>query len=333
MGEDIADNVINTDGNQYKDSASNPNFKSARDVGMVKVDIVKAPPLIDMADDEFIKRYSGPLILGPFVPAIFALITIFYGQIVIKTWTGTCGYSLDVFIAAAVGVSYLFLIVYMWIFIGTELKLTLPVIGTLRVIGPFKDLMSLVWIWSVISITSFIVWIIGTGLLNLSSFCQATAPDLYNFSLFLVVTYWIGFCVVVLYFIKIVFGKTLEKAVREKIRAPNVNEAAENMFKSKYMKYDPNIGERQIPRKFLKPLLKDIGVYIPAEEQETLMNTFDPDDSGMLQYSLMLSWFRELNENIDDDDLGSDDSDGPMDVEVMAIEKAEKEKRMPAKKK
>lgn len=334
MGEDItASSKVNTDGNQYKEVAVNPEFDTVRDVMMNKD--VKAPPLMDnligMDDDEFIKKFTGPLVLGPFVPAIFALITIFYGQILLQTWKGYCGYSLDSFVTLAVAVSYLFLLAYMWIFVGAELSMNLPVIGLFRVAGPYKNLLSLIWVWALLSILSFVVWIYGTFLFNLSWFCQTTAPELYRFSLFLVVTYWIGFCVIFLYIIKLVFGKTLDKAIKEKTRAPTVNEAAENVFKSKYMKYDPKIGEREIPRKFLKPLLKDIGVYIPAEEQEALLNTFDPDDTGMLQYSLMLDWFKELNDDIDDDDLGSDDSDVPVDKEVLAIEKEEKAKRAKAK--
>jgi hypothetical protein len=45
--------------------------------------------------DEFLKKWSGPILLGPFLPAIFALISIMGGHIVLNTWTGYCGYALD----------------------------------------------------------------------------------------------------------------------------------------------------------------------------------------------------------------------------------------------
>jgi hypothetical protein len=45
--------------------------------------------------EEFVKKWSGPLILGPFVPAIFAAITIAGGNIVLNTWQGTCDAPLD----------------------------------------------------------------------------------------------------------------------------------------------------------------------------------------------------------------------------------------------
>lgn len=45
--------------------------------------------------EEFVKKWSGPLILGPFVPAIFAAITIVAGNITLSTWQGTCDAPLD----------------------------------------------------------------------------------------------------------------------------------------------------------------------------------------------------------------------------------------------
>lgn len=46
-------------------------------------------------DDEFLKKWSGPILLGPIVPAIFSLIAIMGGHIVLNTWQGYCGYALD----------------------------------------------------------------------------------------------------------------------------------------------------------------------------------------------------------------------------------------------
>lgn len=45
--------------------------------------------------DDFYRKWAGPVLLGPFLPAIFALIVIFSGQIVLNSYTGTCGYPLQ----------------------------------------------------------------------------------------------------------------------------------------------------------------------------------------------------------------------------------------------
>lgn len=76
------------------DAALNPEINNARQAMVGKYDR-EAAPLIPMEDDDFIKKYSGPLLLGPFVPAIFALINIFFGQILLSSWTGTCVQALD----------------------------------------------------------------------------------------------------------------------------------------------------------------------------------------------------------------------------------------------
>ena len=118
----------------FQKEGYNPNFDTARDA--------MRGANLEMDDDGFIKKFSGPLILGPFVPALFAVFTIFYGQILVNTWEGTCGYALDAFISAAIAVCYIFLLVYMWVFIGTELKIQMPYLGEIRGEFAYHECMS-----------------------------------------------------------------------------------------------------------------------------------------------------------------------------------------------
>ena len=46
-------------------------------------------------NDVFIRKWSGPLLLGPFVPAMFAVLIIVIGNITLATWDGTCDFPLD----------------------------------------------------------------------------------------------------------------------------------------------------------------------------------------------------------------------------------------------
>jgi hypothetical protein len=48
-----------------------------------------------LEDDQFLRKWSGPFLLGPLLPAIFSLLTIVSGHLVLNTWDGYCGYSLD----------------------------------------------------------------------------------------------------------------------------------------------------------------------------------------------------------------------------------------------
>lgn len=54
----------------------------------------KGNAAVILDDDEYYKKWAGPILLGPFLPAIFALVVIVSGQLVLNTWTGTCGYDL-----------------------------------------------------------------------------------------------------------------------------------------------------------------------------------------------------------------------------------------------
>lgn len=46
-------------------------------------------------DDKFFEKWAGPVLLGPFLPAIFSLFIIVAGQMVLSTFTGVCGYDLQ----------------------------------------------------------------------------------------------------------------------------------------------------------------------------------------------------------------------------------------------
>lgn len=46
-------------------------------------------------DDEFFKKWAGPVLLGPFLPAIFALFIIVAGQLILNSANLSCGYPLD----------------------------------------------------------------------------------------------------------------------------------------------------------------------------------------------------------------------------------------------
>ncbi len=59
-------------------------------------DVPEQPQLsVEEQDDLFMKKWAGVLLIGPFFAAIFSLITIVVGTLVVNTWTGKCGYPLQ----------------------------------------------------------------------------------------------------------------------------------------------------------------------------------------------------------------------------------------------
>lgn len=47
-----------------------------------------------LESDVFLKKWAAPVLLGPFLPAIFAAFIVVAGQLVLNTASGTCGYDL-----------------------------------------------------------------------------------------------------------------------------------------------------------------------------------------------------------------------------------------------
>ncbi|RYG64957.1 hypothetical protein EON64_12930 [archaeon] len=49
---------------------------------------------VPMESDEFYKRWAAFILIGPFLPAIFASFIIVAGQLVLNSAQGSCGYDL-----------------------------------------------------------------------------------------------------------------------------------------------------------------------------------------------------------------------------------------------
>jgi hypothetical protein len=45
--------------------------------------------------EDFIKKWSGPMIIGPTVPALFAMLIIVIGNITLGHYSGACTFPLD----------------------------------------------------------------------------------------------------------------------------------------------------------------------------------------------------------------------------------------------
>mmetsp|Transcript_32744 Transcript_32744/g.55209 ORF Transcript_32744/g.55209 Transcript_32744/m.55209 type:complete len:317 (+) Transcript_32744:99-1049(+) len=265
----------------------------------------------DFEDDEFFKKWSGPLFIGPFLPAIFAMLVIFTGELVLDSWEGTCNINLPSFINAAVAICYIYLVVFSWVYVGTEIKLVIPSLDIdMVLLRPIQSLKFVVLLYTIVAVTSFIIWIVGSILLQLAIFCVDTSPDLYNYVRFLVVTYWLGFCITFLFVIKMFFGTNIAAMIKESTRASTIDEVEEKIFRSKFSAYDPE-KEGKIPVDKIPDLLEDLGVYVPPEEQDDLIQTLDEEDTGYIDFRPLLDWFRNLNAELDgaEHDVDDDDED------------------------
>lgn len=209
-------------------------------------------------------------------------------------------FLISAFISAAVAVCYMFLIVYTWVFLGDNMYFTIPFTNvTFKVLRPFASMWWLMGFYAVIAITSFIVWCVGSYLLAASVFCAVTSPLLYQFSSFLVISYWLGFSVVVAYLVKIVFGRDIAGFVKDATREHTVDEVEEQIFRKKFTEYDKE-RDGEISSDDLASLIQSLGVYVPDDEIPALTKTLDPDGSGKIKFNKMLAWFRKVNHDAEE---------------------------------
>lgn len=163
---------------------------------------------------------------------------------------------------------------------------------------------------------SFIIWAVGAQLLALSVFCAGTAPSLYNYTLYLVVTYWLGFFIVGCYLIKLKYGNLIQSYINSQAQGPSVEDMEERIFRKEFKKYDKKkIGT--IPQELLSEFLVKVAVFIPEEELPSVLNELGVEGNDEIEFNRLLSWFKDYNVkmngygNMDGDDENDDEEDNP----------------------
>jgi len=208
---------------------------------------------------------------------------------------------------------YFFLLIFSWVYLGDVFRLKIDALGLdMVVLTPFRSMRWIMYAYSFVGFMSIIVGIVGAVMLSLAIFCVTTAPELYTFTLFLVVAYWLGFFIICVYIFRLFFGSHVAEILKDKMREETVEEIEERLFKQKFKDYDKDKEDR-ISRSNFTLLLQDLGIFVPAEEQNQLMDTFDPENTGLLPYQGVYEWFKSLNEEADKHDKKinnlSDDED------------------------
>jgi len=262
-------------------------------------------------EDEFLKKWSGPMLVGPIVPAIMSTFLIVIGEIVINSKQETCNYPINIFVQAVIAVCYLFLIIFSWSYFGDTITITFPIIDAeWTVLVPFTSLKFLMRVYFVLAFTTFIIFCVGATLLNLGKLCTNTAPRLYSLATFMSAMFWMGFIIVVILLVKLSYGSQIFSFIKEAARAPSQHEMEEKVFRKQFSEYDKE-KTSTISKNDFGPFLQSIGIYIPDNEQPALIRTLDPDDTGTIAYDPLFNWFQKINAAGDEFDDGKDEDDGP----------------------
>merc|ERR1712167_431905 len=109
---------------------------------------------------EFVAKWAGALLLGPFIPAIFAAFTIATGQYLLNTWEAVrgekCGYPIDVFVSLAIVVCYFLLLIYSWVWLGFNYRIKVPYTKTYYTItSQFSSMYWVAYVYIALAFFSF----------------------------------------------------------------------------------------------------------------------------------------------------------------------------------
>lgn len=251
--------------------------------------------------DDFFKKWSGPIIIGSFFPAIFAFIVVVFGTMTIGAATGQCGYPLSSFIEAAIAVGYMYLLVFSWVYLGDTISISLPMSPIkFTILQPFTSLSWVMIFYFVVFVTGFITFIVGSFMLSLSSFCAQTQPSVYKFTSFIVACWWIGFSVIIAYIVKLYFGADIASFVTENTREHTAEEMEERIFRKVFNEYDP---DRQgfVSKDDFASIVQGLGCYVPDSELDTLKATLvDLQDPNVIKFGAMYAWFQKVTKDADE---------------------------------
>lgn len=190
---------------------------------------------------DFPKKWAGPLIVGAFVPAVYALILIFSGQIVLNSMGSTCFYPLNTLLSVEIVVSYLFLVAYSWIFLGDDIKIKISYLKIdWHLFAPYVSLELLVVFYSILGAITILVTVIGTYLLFIAESCIKTATALYGYTLFTILMNWVGIVTITGNLMKLKMKDIDPEAfLIRKNRTATITEIEETMFLKKFRDFDP----------------------------------------------------------------------------------------------
>ncbi len=261
--------------------------------------------------DEFLKKWGGPMILGPLVPAIYATFIIVSGQIILQVKEGSCNFPLDLFVQAAIVVCYLFLLIYSWLWLGETIYIEISIIDFKRpLLKPFSSIKWLMAYYVVIFFTAMIVFATGSAILTNASLCVNTTPKLYSYVSFILGIYWLMFAVTIFFTVKQAFGANIAKLIVDTTKGPSQTELEERIFRKTFSDFDVD-KESTIAAGDFPAFLIKLGLYIPEEEQPALLRTLDPDQTGKVAFDPALEWYLKMSAAADDADDG-DMNDGAM---------------------
>ena len=246
----------------------------------------KLDELLDIdLEQEYYERWAGPILLGPLPIAIVAMVVVISATYVVDSNKGSCGFPLDSFLRGVIALSYLFLAVYSWIFIGNPV-----VVRGFTIVSPFTSLASVLLWYAFLGLGSLLCFGIGTWYLLQSKYCAQTAYTLYSYSYTIIIIYWIILAVIIFKVMQISCNLSLSRIIGS-FEDPDIQEIEADYFNVKFNLFvDKQKSNLEIPTTAFPQLLVEL--QIEATEDEIKQFTRVLDSNGVISKDTLFEWYR-----------------------------------------
>ena len=112
-------------------------------------------------------------------------------------------------------------------------------------------------------------------------------------------SYWLGFSIISVVMIKMLFGERLAAMIAASMEKPDQAELEEKIFVKKFNEYDKDKGGT-LDKNELSRFIQDLGIYVPEEDMPGLIATLDSKGDGKISFNKLQAWFRKINSKADD---------------------------------
>uniref|UniRef100_A0A7S1UFN2 EF-hand domain-containing protein n=1 Tax=Phaeomonas parva TaxID=124430 RepID=A0A7S1UFN2_9STRA len=249
------------------------------------------------------RKWSGVLIFGPLPWAFFAIFTTLVGSVLIHTAKlkcldlfGDAGNNADNianFIRGAIVVSYLFLMLYAWLFLGFKWDLKI-MSRKYPVLRPIPNLAVLCTLYAILAVVTVPVFAYGAWSLS-DSYCLDSVPTIYSFASFITIVY---FCIATVH-VGVVLTMACAATARNAAitgvdsimdaRRHSTNNSMLEAAKKRFLEYDKD-GSGELNKRELKKLLREVNKDLTTEEIANAVELLDESGDGMISLEEFLNF-------------------------------------------
>ncbi|CAM9373371.1 unnamed protein product [Choristocarpus tenellus] len=259
------------------------------------------------------RKWAPVVLLGPVMPVLLAVVIVIFGRPILKeryeivtSEDIVCGYPIDTFVLGAIITSHLLLAIFAWTFLGFETHFTIRG-RRRRLLRPFSSLAVVGFVYTMVFLLSLGVWTLGTWAVAKDlegQTCRTSNPVLYSFSMFLVITYWVGIFFGVVALVRITCGKKIISGAQAQVEkakqyGQNKEEAevarAEELLAIRKFNDLDEEGVGSINNDQFEDLVQELAMGLNSKKLKKALAKLDPNGEGRVERVDFIQWYKEVN--------------------------------------